>query len=559
MYHSASSNHAFAKGTGLPASVKAGLLLVVFLLSFSGEALGQLRATRANTRAARSLPLRDLPFFADDLKPGERWSTNNHAVTTTQKYGYDLGVKRYISSSKTWSSIKVSSDAHWNNPKNSNYLIWGKPIYAMEAGEVIRCWRNAPQNPRPKLPSESSKSIDFEDREWLHQAWRDKLMPGGGNSIVIEHADGTRALYAHFQTGSIPASICPNNNALYSKADNKSESEVPVDKRAKIKRGQFLGRAGNSGNSTNPHLHIHLEKDGKAEKIYFKRGLATDNTGNKGNINNWTRFAGKMIPKGPVLVWPPLKKHPEYARHRYPAKDLPRLFDHLADSGYAPEWFDCYSVGGKTYYNFVWRPATGAWRAYFGQSSSSYQQRINKAKADGYAPVQVESCLSGGNVRYTAIFRKVSGAWKARHGITYNTHMAELNKAKQSGLSPINVSVVSVNGQRRYTVLYRKASLGAWQVKSQLDAAAYQQAVNSNKQAGRKPFYINTYMHKGKPYFSAIFAQKPSGSWRAKHGLTASSYQSEWKNAHKSGLLTRVVTGYDGAKQNHRFAALWRK
>ncbi|MEE9238740.1 MAG: hypothetical protein V3U58_04180, partial [Thermodesulfobacteriota bacterium] len=70
----------------------------------------------------------DLPFYANDLKPGERWSTKDHKASKSQKYGYDLGVKRYISSSKSWSSIKISSDKHWENPKNSNYLVYGKPV-----------------------------------------------------------------------------------------------------------------------------------------------------------------------------------------------------------------------------------------------------------------------------------------------------------------------------------------------------------------------------------------------------------------------------------------------
>ena len=66
-------------------------------------------------------------------------------------------------------------------------------------------------------------------------------------------------------------------------------------------------------------------------------------------------------------------------------------------------------------------------------------------------------------------------------------------------------------------------------------------------------------MYSGKPNFSAIFAEKPKGKWRARHNLSVSGYQSEWQKFIKAGYLTRVVTGYDGAKKNHVFAAMWRK
>lgn len=56
-----------------------------------------------------------------------------------------------------------------------------------------------------------------------------------GNHVLIEHGRGRFALYAHLQHGSL---------------------RVKVGDR--VKRGQPLGRLGNSGNSDAPHVHFHV-------------------------------------------------------------------------------------------------------------------------------------------------------------------------------------------------------------------------------------------------------------------------------------------------------------
>jgi hypothetical protein len=56
-----------------------------------------------------------------------------------------------------------------------------------------------------------------------------------GNHVIVEHGRGRFGLYAHLQPGSL---------------------RVKVGDR--VRRGQALGRLGNSGNSDAPHLHFHL-------------------------------------------------------------------------------------------------------------------------------------------------------------------------------------------------------------------------------------------------------------------------------------------------------------
>jgi murein DD-endopeptidase MepM/ murein hydrolase activator NlpD len=56
-----------------------------------------------------------------------------------------------------------------------------------------------------------------------------------GNHIVLDLGGGRYAFYAHFQPGSL---------------------KVKVGDR--VTRGQVIGLVGNSGNSTEPHLHFHI-------------------------------------------------------------------------------------------------------------------------------------------------------------------------------------------------------------------------------------------------------------------------------------------------------------
>jgi murein DD-endopeptidase MepM/ murein hydrolase activator NlpD len=44
---------------------------------------------------------------------------------------------------------------------------------------------------------------------------------------------------------------------------------VAVRSGASVTRGALLGRAGNSGNTTEPHLHVHAERGGRAVPVRF--------------------------------------------------------------------------------------------------------------------------------------------------------------------------------------------------------------------------------------------------------------------------------------------------
>jgi len=58
----------------------------------------------------------------------------------------------------------------------------------------------------------------------------------GGNHVILDIGGGHFAFYAHLQPGSLRVKLGE-----------------------KVRRGQVVGLVGNSGNSTEPHLHFHIE------------------------------------------------------------------------------------------------------------------------------------------------------------------------------------------------------------------------------------------------------------------------------------------------------------
>lgn len=499
----------------------------------------------------------DLPFKGQDFGDHEKVHTFDHAQNQSQKHGFDMGARRYDFDNSRWTSVTTTVADYNAAPTNNKFVVYNKSIYAMHAGKVIGCWRNAPENPRPKLSGDSDTT-----KPWLHSNLKNGLMPGGGNMLWVEHSDGTRMLYAHMIPGSISTSLCPHNATAYPAAiGNNSEMlyvAVPAAQQASISKGQYLGRVGNSGNSTGPHLHIHLQNSGgEGQLITFNRGIAATPDDTK-PFPSWTRFAGSTIPSGSQLIWAPRTVGSQYVRHGMKAEMMQGFFSHLADSGFKASWFDGYSVSGNSFYNMVWEPANLAWRGFFGQSSAGYQQAFNQAIEDGYAPVQVDSHQTGSGTRYSVIFEKKPLATLAKHGLTYAQHMQVMDQAKDLNMRPVSVSVVSSGGDRRYTVLYQQQNVGSWTVSSQLTAAAYQNKVNTELEAGRRPIYLNSYVHQGEVNYTAVFSQLPQLNWGAKHGQTSAQFQTQFNNFSGLGYQTEVVSGVDGLNQ-HNFGGIWTK
>ncbi len=97
-----------------------------------------------------------------------------------------------------------------------------------------------------------------------------------GNCVVIQHREGEVSVLAHFKQGSIVVRVNDNVN-----------------------RGQLLGKCGNSGNSSEPHRHYHLQnspvlQDGLGIKCVFQKGVVTRD-GKTETLTNWSPVKDQIV------------------------------------------------------------------------------------------------------------------------------------------------------------------------------------------------------------------------------------------------------------------------
>jgi len=251
----------------------------------------------------------------------------------------------------------------------------------------------------------------------------------------------------------------------------------------------------------------------------------------------------------------------EYVRRGVRANQYQQVVDEAVESGYRLEWIDGYTDDGKVHFNAIFRtndPAI-AWASHHNMTGTTYQQYVDKYRNEGFILDHIDSYGVGNEVRYAAIWNKSSDAFTAYHGKTSAEHQESFNSLTSKGWTPKVISVASVQGKVFYTALYTKQAIGNFEARSFLTASEYQTKFEQNTANGRHLHYLNSYVHEGKPRFTAIWAQEPKVSgFKASHGLTDDKYQSIWEDALSAGFSTQAIAGYEDAG-NVRFAAYWTK
>ncbi|MBS4189718.1 M23 family metallopeptidase [Bacillus sp. FJAT-49705] len=160
-----------------------------------------------------TFPLKNGTYYVG--QGGNQVLMNYHNSHPAQKYALDI--------------LKLNTlgtRAKGLYPKElKKYKIYEDDLYSPCNGKVVNIQNDLPDLPPPKSDPENPE--------------------GNHVTLLCENHDAT-ILLAHMQKGSIV-----------------------VSKGEKVKTGQKLGNVGNSGNTSEPHLHIHAEKDGKGVPITF--------------------------------------------------------------------------------------------------------------------------------------------------------------------------------------------------------------------------------------------------------------------------------------------------
>ena len=133
---------------------------------------------------------------------GRNLSDNYHAARREQRFALDI-------------VQKINGSSHsGNGSQNEDYYCFGKRLNAPGDGTIVKVINNIYDN----VPGQFNSDVPT------------------GNLVVIDHENGEFSLLAHFMEGSIIVSV----------------GDI-------VLKGQELGKAGNSGNSSEPHLHYHLQ------------------------------------------------------------------------------------------------------------------------------------------------------------------------------------------------------------------------------------------------------------------------------------------------------------
>lgn len=145
------------------------------------------------------------------------WMVMNGGVTQPTSHSWGLVSQRYA-----YDLVVTDDDGHTHEgtgQRLTDYYAFGTPVTAPADGTVVAVEDSLRDHPKPG-------SAQVEYRTWNI----------AGNHVVIKHDDGEYSTLAHLR-----------------------EDSVTVTPGDAVSRGDVVGECGNSGMSTEPHLHFQVQ------------------------------------------------------------------------------------------------------------------------------------------------------------------------------------------------------------------------------------------------------------------------------------------------------------
>jgi hypothetical protein len=119
-----------------------------------------------------------------------------------------------------WMKVGANGKFFEGDPANvADWHNYGEPVLAVANGTVVEVLDELDDQPPGTLPDPTSITISTVD----------------GNHVILDIGGGVYVFYAHLKRGS-----------------------VSVEKGDSVRMGDVIGKLGNSGNTSAPHLHIHF-------------------------------------------------------------------------------------------------------------------------------------------------------------------------------------------------------------------------------------------------------------------------------------------------------------
>lgn len=177
---------------------------------------GQVAAAARYRDGAPSID-RHVPATALRLPFDGEWTVVNGGVTEATSHSWEILSQRYA-----YDFVVTDEDGNshaGDGDDLADYYAYGRPIHAPADGTVVAV-------------SDGRRDYPHPGSAWLE--WR--TWDIAGNHVTIEHADGEYSFLAHLLEGSTTVAAGDSVTA-----------------------GDVIGKCGNSGHSTEPHLHYQLQ------------------------------------------------------------------------------------------------------------------------------------------------------------------------------------------------------------------------------------------------------------------------------------------------------------
>lgn len=231
-----------------PAEFERGKLVLLIALDAEGK-IGGLRLSPPEQPKPRNTGRNKtgmiLPFKGDwfIFWGGDAAEQNYHQNAPNQRFAFDI--------------LKVDENGKshkGDGSKNEDYYAFGQEIVAPAEGVVTYVVDGIHDN----KPGEMNRMF----------------VPG--NTVIIRHAEDEYSLFAHFKQNSIRV-----------KAGDK------------VTKGQTIGLCGNSGNSSEAHLHFQVQsapffEDEASMKVFFEK-LTVKRDGKTETKNDYSPVKGDIV------------------------------------------------------------------------------------------------------------------------------------------------------------------------------------------------------------------------------------------------------------------------